>query len=143
MGITKIISPIENSYSNVEACYKTRETRKNVLLTIFAYPALFRISSPLPSSYDFFYIKDKEKMTFKAFSTPSQSFVLPEKPFSITHRVGHIRKNGFEHFLLDFSHTAINAKEYKFILNAFNKEEYIEDTSYFNWKEGFYQEIKK
>lgn len=143
MGITKIISPIENSYDNVENCYKNRGTRQNVLLTIFAYPALFRISSPLPSSYDFFYIRDKEKMAFKAFSTPSKSFVLPEKPFSITHRVGHLRKNGFEHFLLDFSHTAINAKEYKFILNAFNKEEYIEDTSYFNWKEGFYQEIKK
>ena len=142
-GITKIISPIENSYSNLEECYKVRGMRQNVLLTIFAYPALFRISSPLPNSYDFFYIKDKEKMTFKAFSTPSQSFVLPEKPFSITHRVAHLRKNGFEHFLLDFSHTAINIKEYKFILNAFNKEEYIEDTSYFNWKEGFYQEIKK
>ena len=82
-------------------------------------------------------------MIFKAFSTPSQSFVLPEKPFSITHRVGHLRKNGFEHFLLDFSHTAINAKEYRFILNAFNKEIYIEDTSYFNWKEGFYKETKK
>lgn len=143
MGITKIISPIENSYSNLEACYKNRGTRQNVLLSIFAYPALFRISSPLPHSYDFFYIRDKEKMTFKAFSTPSQSFVLPEKPFSITHRVGHLRKNGFEHFLLDFSHTAINVKEYKFILNAFNKEEYIQDTSYFNWKEGFYQEKKQ
>lgn len=143
LGIMKFISPIENSYSNVENCYKNRGTRKNILLTIFAYPALFRISSPLPSSYNFFYIRDKEKMIFKAFSTPSQSFVLPEKPFSITHRVAHLRKNGFEHFLLDFSHTAITPKEYKFILNAFNKEEYIEDTSYFNWKEGFYQEIKK
>ena len=143
MGITKIISPIENSYSNVEECYKNNGTRHNVLLTVFAYPALFRISSPLPRSYDFFYIEDKEKMTFKAFSTPSQSFVLPEKPFSITHRVAHLRKNGFEHFLLDFSHTAITSKEYKFILNAFSKEEYIEDTSYFNWKEGFYQEQPK
>ena len=140
MGITKIICPIENSYSNVENCYTNRGTRQNVLLTVFAYPALFRISSPLPAYYDFFYVKDKEKMTFKAFSTSSQSFVLPEKPFSITHRVGHLRKNGFEHFLLDFSHTAINAKEYKFILNAFNREEYIQDTSYFNWKEGFYKE---
>lgn len=143
MEITKIISPIENSYDNIENCYKNKGARQNVLLTIFAYPALFRISSPLPSSYNFFYIKDKEKMIFKAFSTPSQSFVLPEKPFSITHRVGHLRKNGFEHFLLDFSHTAINAKEYRFILNAFNKEIYIEDTSYFNWKEGFYKETKK
>ncbi len=143
LALIKFISPIENSYNNVEECYKNRGTRHNVLLTIFAYPALFRISSPLPQSYDFFYVKDKEKMTFKAFSTPSQSFVLPEKPFSITHRVAHLRKNGFEHFLLDFSHTAITPKEYKFILNAFKKEEYIEDTSYFNWKEGFYQEIKK
>ena len=139
-NITKIISPIENSYDNIENCYVNKQMRENVLITVFAYPALFRISSPLPSSYDFLYFSDKEKFTFKAFSTPSKSFVLPEKPFSITHRVGHLKKNHFERFLIDFSHTSFNAKEYKFVFNAYAKATYIEDTSYFNWKDGFYQE---
>ena len=113
--------------------------KEHLLLTIFAYPALFRISSPLPNKYDFLYFSDKENIIFKAFSTNSSSFVLPEKPFSITHRVAQLKKDGFERFLIDVSHTALNIKEYRFISNAFTKSLHIEDTSQFNWKEGFYK----
>ena len=141
--INKIISPIENSENNVASCYPNKKDRSRVLLTVFSYPALFRISAPLPQSYDFLYFFDKENEAFKAFSTKDASFVLPEKPFSITHRIGALRRCGFERFLIDFSHTTLNAKEYKFILESFAKEKYIEGSSYFNWKDGFYKEIEK
>jgi len=135
-------SPIENSYANLESCILTRRMKSNVLITVFAYPALFRMSSPLPESYDFLYFSDKEKIMFKAFSSKQASFVLPEKPFSITHRVGVLRKNGFDHFLIDLSFTAITVKDYRFILKAFLEEKYIEDTTVFNWKEGFFKESR-
>ena len=138
-GLTNIVSPIENSYENVEKCYTNKAMKEHLLLNIFAYPALFRISSPLPNKYDFLYFSDKENIIFKAFSTNSSSFVLPEKPFSITHRVAQLKKDGFERFLIDLSHTALNIKEYRFISNAFTKSLHIEDTSQFNWKEGFYK----
>jgi len=112
-NIAKIISPIENSEKNVEACYLDKSTKENVLLTIFAYPTLFRMSSPLPKAYSFLYFFDKENIAFKAFSTKNASFVLPEKPFCITNRMGYLKKKGFERFLIDFSHTELNAKEYR------------------------------
>ena len=142
MRMPYLVSPIENSYKNLESCLLSNRIKANILITVFAYPALFRMSAPLPENYDFLYFSDKEKIMFKAFSSKQASFVLPEKPFSITHRLGVLRKNGFDHFLIDLSHTAVTVKDYRFILHAFLEEKYIEDTTVFNWKEGFFKEGK-
>ncbi len=142
MKMAHVISPIENSCANLESCTLNKRLKANILITVFAYPALFRMSAPLPPSYDFLYFSDKEKIMFKAFSSQTSSFVLPEKPFSITHRIGNLRESGFDHFLIDLSHTAITVKDYRFILTAFLEEKHIEDTTVFNWKEGFFKEGK-
>ncbi len=139
--ILRFISPIENSQTNLEAVFDPA-MRKQVLIPVFAYPALFRMRFVLPEEYDFLYFSDKQGEAFKTFSTPSSSFVLPEKPFSITDRVSALEKKGFSKFLLDFSHTAIKRSDYRFIVNACKKSQYIEDTSRFNWKEGFYDPVK-
>ena len=136
------ISPIENSYNNLESCILHKRMKANIFITVFAYPALFRMSAPLPDKYEFLYFSDKEKFMFKAFSSAQASFVLPEKPFSITHRISQLRKTGFDHFIIDLSHTAITVKDYRFILRAFLEEKYIDDTTVFNWKEGFFKEEK-
>ncbi|UTC89024.1 peptidase U32 family protein [Treponema denticola] len=140
-NILKFISPIENSQKNLEEVYAPG-MRKQVLIPVFAYPALFRMRFTLPKTYDFLYFSDKQGEAFKAFSTPSASFVLPEKPFSITDRIGALEKKGFDKFLLDFSHTEIERGEYRHIVNSCRKGIFLEDTSRFNWKEGFYDPIK-
>lgn len=140
-NILKFISPIENSQKNIEDVYAPG-MRKQVLIPVFAYPALFRMRFTLPKTYDFLYFSDKQGEAFKAFSTPSASFVLPEKPFSITDRIGALEKKGFDKFLLDFSHTEIERSEYRHIVNSCRKGIFLEDTSRFNWKEGFYDPVK-
>ncbi|WP_147623315.1 peptidase U32 family protein [Treponema denticola] len=140
-NILKFISPIENSQKNLEEVYAPG-MRKQVLIPVFAYPALFRMRFTLPKTYDFLYFSDKQGEAFKAFSTPSASFVLPEKPFSITDRIGSLEKKGFDKFLLDFSHTEIERNEYRHIVNSCRKGIFLEDTSRFNWKEGFYDPVK-
>ena len=140
-NILKFISPIENSQKNLEEVYAPG-MRKQVLLPVFAYPALFRMRFTLPKTYDFLYFSDKQGEAFKTFSTPSASFVLPEKPFSITDRIGALEKKGFDKFLLDFSHTEIERSEYRHIVNSCRKGIFLEDTSRFNWKEGFYDPVK-
>ena len=140
-NILKFISPIENSQKNLEEVYAPG-MRKQVLIPVFAYPALFRMRFTLPKTYDFLYFSDKQGETFKTFSTPSASFVLPEKPFSITDRIGALEKKGFDKFLLDFSHTEIERSEYRHIVNSCRKGIFLEDTSRFNWKEGFYDPVK-
>ncbi len=139
--ILRFISPIENSQANLEAVFDPG-MRKQVLIPVFAYPALFRMRFRLPKNYDFLYFSDKQGEPFKAFSTPSASFVLPEKPFSITDRISALEKKGFGKFLLDFSHTEVVRNDYRFIVNSCKKSSYIEDTSRFNWKEGFYDTTK-
>ncbi|AIN93767.1 peptidase U32 family protein [Treponema putidum] len=140
-NILKFISPIENSQKNLEEVY-TPGMRKQVLIPVFAYPALFRMRFTLPKTYDFLYFSDKQGEAFKTFSTPSASFVLPEKPFSITDRIGALEKKGFDKFLLDFSHTEIERSEYRYIVSSCRNGSFIEDTSRFNWKEGFYDPVK-
>ncbi len=135
--ITRFISPIENSQDNLEAVFDPG-MRKQILIPVFAYPALFRMRFKLPESYDFLYFSDKQGDSFRAFSTPSASFVLPEKPFCITDRISALEKKGFSKFLLDFSHTEVARSDYRFIVNACKKSAYIEGTARFNWKEGFY-----
>lgn len=135
------VSPMENSQNNLEnSCDPV--IRSKVLIPVFSYPALFRMRFTLPADYDFLYFSDKQNVMFKAFSTPSASFVLPEKPFSITDRISALEKKGFSKFLVDFSHTAVERSEYRYIMKACRNSSFVEDTSRFNWKEGFYDPVK-
>mgnify|MGYP000869162422 CR=1 FL=1 len=140
-GILQFISPVENSQENLENVYAPG-MRKQVLIPVFSYPALFRMRFTLPKSYDFVYFSDKQGEAFKTFSSPSASFVLPEKPFSITDKIARLETRGFGKFLLDFSHTEIERSEYRRIVSACRKNEFLQDTSRFNWKEGFYDPAK-
>ncbi|PIE97532.1 MAG: peptidase U32 [Treponema sp.] len=140
-GLNKFVSPIENSQDNIEQTFKLKD-RSEVLCPVFAYPVLFRIRQKLPEKYDFLYFSDKTGEEFRAFSTPSAAFVLPEKPFSITERTGLLAKKGLKKYLIDFSHTSVERHNYRLILNACKNAMPLPDTSKFNWKEGFYNPQK-
>jgi putative protease len=136
-GIGAFISPLENSRQNIEATFE-RSLRQRVMLTVFAYPALFRIRFRLPESYDFTFFSDKEDMNFKVNSTPDGSFVMPEDPFSIVDKVDFMHSAGFSRFLIDFSKTKVSKGLFKQVMNAFYRHQVLPGTSRFNWKDGFY-----
>ncbi|MBQ7612655.1 MAG: U32 family peptidase [Spirochaetaceae bacterium] len=138
------VSPLENSFDNLEATLTDFGTqlRNNAIITVFSYPALFRIRKPLPDTYSFTQVSDKTGDMYRLLSTPSQSFVLPERPFSITEKIATLQKKGYQKFLLDFSHTSVKKSDYKIIFSACLNSEGLTDTSKFNWKEGFYNTEK-
>ena len=136
-GIGAFISPYENGRRNLEATYDFAQ-RARVMVTVFAYPALFRMRFKLPKSYDFTYFSDKTEGQFKVNSTPDGSFVMPEKPFSIVDKAGLLHGEGFRRILIDYSKTKAVKSDIKFIMNAIYRRQVIPDCSRFNWKNGFY-----
>ena len=140
-NIETFITPIENSRKNLEATFEG-SLRKKVMITLFAYPALFRMRFQLPESYDFTYFRDKEGVDFKTLSTEDGSFVMPEKPFSIIDNMQKMIKLGFSHFLLDFSRTQVDKSEFRYIMKALFKGDVLPETFRFNWKDGFYSPEK-
>lgn len=140
-GIGAFITPLENSRRNLEATFDPA-FRSRVLVSVFAYPALFRMRFRLPKSYDFTFFSDKEGMTFKALSSPDGSFVMPENPFSIVDKSIFLQNAGFNRFLIDFSKTKVKKKDLHQIVAAMHRQQVLPDTSRFNWKDGFYSPEK-
>lgn len=140
-GITGLITPLENSKRNIEATYEPNQ-RKRAMITLFAYPALFRMRFELPESYDFLYFKDREGSLFKTLSTKDGSFVMPEQPFSILDKVKSLKELGFTHFLVDLSKTDVKKSDFKQIMSSFHTGKPLPEISRFNWKEGFYSPEK-
>ena len=140
-GIEALITPLENSKRNIEATFEPA-VRKKVMISLFAYPALFRMRFKLPESYDFIYFADREGSVFKALSTPDGSFVLPENPFSILDKVDTLKDMGFSHFLVDLSKTTVKKNEFKQIMASYHSGKVLDEISRFNWKGGFYSPEK-
>lgn len=136
-NIDAFAAPLENSRQNLEAAFEEKQ-RARVLVTLFAYPALFRMRFKLPQKYRFTLFSDKQDTVFKALSTTNGSFVIPDKPFSIIDKEPFIRAAGFSRFLLDFSKVSLQKNQLKQILNALHKHIPLSDTTRFNWKDGFY-----
>ena len=140
-NIGAFITPVENSWKNLQATFEPN-VRSRVLVTTYAYPALFRIRFKLPESYDFTYFTDKEGMEFKVNSTPDGSFVMPESPFSIVDKTETLDHAGFRRVLLDFSRTKVTRQELKTVSAAMARKQPVPETSRFNWKDGFYSPEK-
>ncbi|EEV20652.1 peptidase, U32 family [Treponema vincentii ATCC 35580] len=136
-GICAYIPPAESSQANIETVFAP-ELRPQVLLPLFSYSVLFRMRFTLPKSYNFLYFSDKQGEAFRAFSTPSASFVLSDKPFSVVDRYHALQHHQFSRFLLDFSHTTVERRAYRFILQSLRSGTPLPDSVRFNWKEGFY-----
>jgi len=140
-NIGAFITPLENSRDNLKSTFDPN-VRSRVMVTTYAYPALFRIRFRLPEEYDFTYFNDKEGMEFKALSTADGSFVMPEAPFSIADKTDTLLKDGFKRVLIDFSRTKVTKQEVKLVQSAIIKKTPVQDASRFNWKDGFYNPEK-
>lgn len=135
-----MMSP-EISQNTIEAMLESKH-RHRMLVTIFSYPALFRMRFQLPTSYDFNWFRDKEGISFRALSTPDGSFVMPERAFSIVDKVNTLRSHKFSRFLIDMSKTTVVKSDFKIIMRHVHKGEVLPETERFNWKEGFYSKEK-
>lgn len=140
-GIGTLITPLENSRENLDATID-ESFRSHVMVTVFAYPALFRMRFKLPENYNFTFFSDRQSGVFKALSTEDGSFVLPENPFSIADKSAFIRKTGYNRLLIDLSKTRVKKQEFRMILDSYHKGTALPDISRFNWKDGFYDPEK-
>lgn len=140
-NIGAFITPVENSRNNLLATFD-RNVRDRVMVTVYAYPALFRMRFKLPESYDFMYFWDKKEMPFKVLSNDEGSFVMPEEPFSIADKYQVLQKDGIKRVLVDFSRTRVTKQECKAVISSMLKGQVISGVSRFNWKDGFYNPEK-
>lgn len=135
------ITPLENSRQNIEATFD-KNFRNRTMITVFSYPALFRMRFQLPEDYKFELFYGKQGEAFRALSTPDGSFVMPEKPFSLLDKVGFMEKAGFSHFLIDMSHSTASKSEMRLLTKSIKNGQPLPDVSRFNWKDGFYDPEK-
>lgn len=140
-NIGAFITPLENSFDNLKATWEPN-VRQRVMVTVYAYPALFRMRFRLPESYDFLYFQDKEEKLFKVNSNIDGTVVMPEAPFSVADKASNLKSEGFSRILIDLSRTKVTRQELKAIENAMIKKQPIPECSRFNWKEGFYSPEK-
>jgi putative protease len=138
-GADFFVSPLENNRQNLEKTFDPPR-RPAVFVTIFAYPALFRIRDNLGPLYPFSKFSDSQGATFSLLTDIDGSTVIPEDPFSIVDKVPFLREAGFKRFIVDFSGPPLKKKPYKDVMSAVQSGAPLPGITRFNWKDGFYQD---
>jgi putative protease len=159
LGVDAIVSAPENNRQNLERTVDAGR-RAFTFITLFAYPALFRIRADLSWVYDFREFRDSREERFQLISAGGNagpggsagqgrntgegggdgSLVIPEQPFSIVDKLPFLEEAGFRRFILDFSGPPLRKKDYRDIMTALKESRPLPDTSRFNWKDGFFSE---
>jgi putative protease len=141
MGTCALICPLENNRQNWEKTMGSSRSRGFV--TVFAYPALFRIRADLGPAYDFGSFQDSRDGQFRLVSGGDGSRVYPEKPFSIVDKIPFLQNGGFRRFILDFSGPPLRKKDYRDVMNAVKNASPLPNSVRFNWKDGFFSQEEK
>ncbi|MDR2663179.1 MAG: U32 family peptidase [Treponema sp.] len=141
LGPEALISPLENNRQNLERSF-SREgglaERRRIFITVYAYPALFRIRKNLEGVYAFTNFSDSRDESFRLVNRPEGSLVIPERSFSIIDKIPFMREAGFRRFIVDLSGPPLRKKDYRNIMKAVENKLPLADASRFNWKDGFY-----
>jgi putative protease len=137
LGTNFMVSPLENNRQNLERTVEAGR-RSGVFITLFAYPALFRIRANLGEWYHFSKFQDHREESFRLINNNDGSLVIPEKPFYIGDKMPFLKTAGFSRFILDFSGPPLKKKDYKDIMTAVQNGLPLPNTCRFNWKDGFY-----
>lgn len=135
-----IINPIENNKRNL---YLSSENfkRQNWLIAVFSFPELFQIRARLNKKYSFKTINDNiNDYDFYLINKGLKTSLMPEKPFSITDKIPDLRKKGFNKFIIDLAFMETKKNAYKKIMRFADEGKIIEETTRFNWKDGFFTE---
>jgi putative protease len=142
MGTEALVCPLENNRQNWEKTVE-QSRRSQAFVTVFAYPALFRIRADLGPAYGFGSFQDGREGQFRLVAERDGSRVYPEKPFSIVDKIPFLREAGFRRFILDFSGPPLKKKDYRDIMNAVKKAAPLPNSARFNWKDGFFSQDEK
>jgi putative protease len=143
LGTDTIITPLENNRQNLERTVP-QDRRSLAFVTVFAWPALFRIRADLSGVYDFSEFQDNRGEQFRLVHRgggsggSDGSIVIPEKPFSIVDKIPFLMEAGFSRFIFDFSGPVLKKKDYKDIMAAAKSGTPLPDLDRFNWKDGFF-----
>jgi putative protease len=137
LGTDTIVSPLENNRQNWERTISL-DRRSAAFLTVFAYPALFRVRADLSPVYHFGNFQDSREEQFRLINNPDGSLVVPAKPFSIVDKIPFLQTAGFGRFIVDLSGPPLRKKDYKDIMTAATNGLPLPHTERFNWKDGFY-----
>jgi putative protease len=142
MGTEALVCPLENNRQNWEKTIEPNR-RSQAFVTVFAYPALFRIRADLGQLYGFGSFRDSRDGQFRLVAGEDGSRVYPEKPFSIVDKIPFLRGAGFRRFILDFSGPPLRKKDYRDIMNAVENAAPLPTSVRFNWKDGFFAQEEK
>ncbi len=137
LGLSNVITPLENNRQNLDRTVDAQR-RPGTFVTVFAYPALFRIRADLSSMYDFSDFSDGRGENFQLIGGEDGSLVVPEKPFSIVDKLPFLKEAGFSKFILDFSGPQLKKRDYRDVVDAAKAGTPLPFTTRFNWKDGFY-----
>jgi putative protease len=135
-GARFFVTPFENNRQNLERSFGPDE-RGGIFVTVFAYPPLFTVCG-LGGFYDFDGFCDSRGERFRLVNTGETSLVTPEKAFSIVDKIRFLRASGFRRFIVDFSGPPLRKHDYKDMMKAAELCSFVEGTSRFNWKDGFF-----
>lgn len=137
LGFATIVTPLENGRQNLDRTLDASQ-RRGTMVTVFAYPALFRIRADLTGLYDFSLFSGGRGESFRLLSSDGGSIVIPDQPFSIVDKLTFLREAGFGKFILDFSGPPLKKLDYKDVCEAAKRGTSLANTVRFNWKDGFY-----
>jgi putative protease len=145
LGAGYLVSPLENNRQNLE---KTIEAphRHWVFVTVFAWPALFRIRADLGNLYDFGPFSDNQDEEFRLAAGEDGTRVYPRQPFSIVDKLPFLREAGFSRFILDLcggpgnSGSSLKKAQYRDLMKSAQNALLLTGASRFNWKDGFYKQ---
>jgi putative protease len=145
LGAGYLASPLENNRQNLERTIDA-SYRHRVFVTVFAWPALFRIRADLRAFYDFGPFSDSQDEEFRLASGEEGTFVYPQRPFSIVDKLPFLREAGFSRFILDLcgglgnSGFSLKKNQYRDLMKSAQNAQPLAGAGRFNWKDGFYKQ---
>ncbi|MCL2832618.1 MAG: U32 family peptidase [Treponema sp.] len=142
-GSSYFVSPLENNRQNLERTFGSPAGRRQVFITVYSRPPLFRIRSSLGSLYNFKKLRDSQDEGYMPVSSPAGTLVYPERFFYIADKIPFLKEAGFKRFIVDWSSEPVNKTEYRELMNAAGTDAVSHGASRFNWKDGFYRDPEK
>ncbi|MDL2229793.1 U32 family peptidase [Treponema sp. OttesenSCG-928-L16] len=137
LGAADMVPPLENNRQNLEKTIP-EDRRSGCFITVFAYPALFRMRSDLSGVYEFQHFHGNRDEGFMLMNSNDGSMVIPDEPFSIVDKIPFLSESGFKRFIVDFSGPPLKKKDFRDVMAAVKNGAPLPRTRRFNWKNGFF-----
>lgn len=139
-GCSHLVTPLENNKRNAYLSTE-RFDRRDFFITVFSFPEMFQMKAPINKIYDDKTFTDNiNKYEFYMMEKGDTVSLMPQKPFSIIDKIPDLKKKGFDKFIIDLAFMETKKSYYKKIIRYANEGRIIEETSRFNWKDGFYRD---